>query len=63
MWPNPQFLADLVTFAEETLNGKLYFLCSGFNIPGGDHFILKVPHYSSEHTFKSCKLNFNNIKQ
>ena len=28
MWPNPQFPADLVTFAEETLNGKLYFLCS-----------------------------------
>ena len=28
MWPNPQFPADLVTFTEETLNGKLHFLCS-----------------------------------
>ena len=28
MWLNPQFSADLVTFIEETLNGKLDFLCS-----------------------------------
>ena len=28
MWPNPQFSVDLVTFTEEILNGKLYFLCS-----------------------------------
>ena len=28
MWPSPQFPADLVTFTEETLNGKLHFLCS-----------------------------------
>ena len=28
MWPNPQETADLVTFTEETVNGKLYFLCS-----------------------------------
>ena len=26
MWPNPQFPADLVTFTEEILNGKLHFL-------------------------------------
>ena len=26
MWPNPQNAADLVTFAEEILNGKLHFL-------------------------------------
>ena len=25
MLPNPQFLADLVTFTEEMLNGKLHF--------------------------------------
>ena len=25
MWQNPQFTADLVTFIEEILNGKLYF--------------------------------------
>ena len=28
MWPNPQFSAELVTFTEEILNGKLYFLYS-----------------------------------
>ena len=30
MWPNPQFPADLVTFAKEILNGKLHFLCGDF---------------------------------
>ena len=30
MWPNPHFPADLVTLAEETLNGKFHFFCSGF---------------------------------
>ena len=29
MRPNPQFPADLVTFTEEILSGKLHFLCSG----------------------------------
>ena len=33
MWPNPQFPADLVTFTEEILNGKLLFLCSERIIP------------------------------
>ena len=28
MWPNPEETADLVTFTEEILNRKLYFLCS-----------------------------------
>ena len=28
MWPKPQIPADLVTFTEEILNGKLQFLCS-----------------------------------
>ena len=28
MWPNLQFPADLVTYIEEILNGKLHFLCS-----------------------------------
>ena len=35
MRPNPQFPADLVTFTEAILNGKLqlHFLCSGNNGP------------------------------
>ena len=28
MWPDPQETADLVTFTEEILNGKLHFLYS-----------------------------------
>ena len=28
MSPNPQFPANLVTFAEKILNGKFHFLCS-----------------------------------
>ena len=28
MCPNPQYSADLVTFTEEILNGKLHFLYS-----------------------------------
>ena len=28
MWPDPQETADLVTFTEEILNGKLHFLWS-----------------------------------
>ena len=28
MWPNPQETADLVTFTEEILTGKLYFFSS-----------------------------------
>ena len=32
MWPNPQETADLVTFTEEIVNGKLQFLCSAVTI-------------------------------
>ena len=31
MWPNLQETANLVTFTEEILNGKLHFLCSEIN--------------------------------
>ena len=33
MWPDPQKTADLVTFTEEILNGKLHFLCSASYAP------------------------------
>ena len=32
MWPNPSFLADLVTFTEEILNGELLLLLSDSSI-------------------------------
>ena len=31
MWQNPQFPEDLVTFTEEMLNGKLFFLGSAIS--------------------------------
>ena len=39
MRPNSQFRADLVTFTEEILNGKLHFLCSVsfFKVFGAAH--------------------------
>ena len=40
MWPNPQFPAELVTFTEETLNGKLYFLCNVCFPDYGDIFLI-----------------------
>ena len=33
MWPNPQENAELVTFTEETFNGKLHFLGSVRALP------------------------------
>ena len=33
MWPNPYETANLVTFTEEALNGKCYFLSSEGSIP------------------------------
>ena len=34
MWPNPQFPADLLTFTEKMLNGKLHFFCSVVQFEG-----------------------------
>ena len=36
MWPNPQETADLVTFTEEILKGKVHFLCSNIEVDGYD---------------------------
>ena len=41
MWPNPQFPADLVTFTEEILNGKLPFLCSAHSQPKVELTLMK----------------------
>ena len=43
MSPNPQFPADLVTFTEEFLNGKLHFLCSELkNTSTCNHVLPKI---------------------
>ena len=40
-WPNPHFSADLVTLiTEETRNGKLHFLCSGYTLHACEKYIL-----------------------
>ena len=51
MWANPQFPADLVTFTEETLKGKLHFLCS---VPL--RFLKKELLIFSEYFFLSCSV-------
>ena len=61
MPPNPQFLADLVTFTEEILNGKLHFLCS-------DYFELywkrdyKMPVYFLNHFEISSSWHFDKMQ-
>ena len=42
MRPNPQLLADMVTFTKEFLNGKLDLLCSGRE-PTESFFHQKIP--------------------
>ena len=48
MWRNPQFSADLVTFAEEALNRKFHFLYS-----------LKSLIIDIKPWFTSCELNLH----
>ena len=52
-----KILADLVTFTEETLNGKLDFLCS-MNF-------LDYPHYSiqKQHLWASFKASKNRLRK
>ena len=53
MWPNPQETADLVTFTEEILNGKLQFLWSEHGIRhdiGRMRAITGLCSYELEHT-------------
>ena len=44
MWPNPQFPADLVTFTEEILNGKLHFLYSENTLSSNFYIVLFENH-------------------
>ena len=46
MWPNPQFPADLVTYTEEILNGKLHF----WAVTGGLVFF-KISQNSQQNVF------------
>ena len=55
MWPNPQLPADLVTFTEEILNGKLHFLCSATNYVNKGSFRL------ASHGQDNCKKYENSV--
>ena len=61
MWPNPQETADLVTFTEEILNGKLSFLCSEeVRILHGDNFGGQLTFY--EVLFVNCWYGLYKLK-
>ena len=48
MWPNPEFPADLVTFTEEILSGKIHFLCS-VNLPGPNYVFPQLIEIKSQY--------------
>ena len=68
MWPNPQFSADLVTFTEEMLSGKLHFLCGDWgyeglwilDIPGWKVYSVLLVVYRKNVTFYSEILRVDN---
>ena len=60
MWPDPQETADLVTFTEEILNGKLHFLCSGLM---SSKFEKGVPIHRRRHRRCSMKKGILKISQ
>ena len=52
MWPNPQEISYLVTFTEETFNGKIHFLCSA---PCNIHKIKKIVSQSVYFCWQNAK--------
>ena len=46
MRPNPQETTELVTFTEETLNGKLHFLCSADYISFRNTVLLLILYFT-----------------
>ena len=56
MWPNPLVTADLVTFTQETFNGKFHFLCS--TIYAQSDFALGLWHPEQKTIEFPGKMNF-----
>ena len=54
MWPNPQFLADMVTFYEEILNGKLNF-CAVCHVLGYKKNLLRIYDFYSNNETETKK--------
>ena len=73
MRPNQQETADLVTFTEETLNVKLYFLCSVLMMEASERkkfksFFFEVsyivfPHYYWLLSYLSCFSIFKKLSK
>ena len=55
MWPNAQVPSDLVTFTEEILNGKFYFLHSVTNLTDNTFKCFSMKSYQIETTEKRWK--------
>ena len=74
MWPNPEETADLVTFTEEIVNGKLHFLCSVLKKNAEKHRLqyylfgkhtLNMPIFASHWNYAVIyrkKINKNNFR-
>ena len=61
MWSNPQFSADLFTFSEEILNGKVHFLFSDFSEIQADKLMMLKPYISCKHGMNIKKWNNTNF--
>ena len=56
MWPNPQFPANLVTFTEEILNGKLHFFMQWYVEKHFHSYLVKT---SKDYLFLGSALKLN----
>ena len=66
MWPNPQVPADLVTFTEETLNGKVHSLCSASKYGNIENLWAALPSRFQWHTqliFTCSKLTIETLEK
>ena len=61
MWPNPQFSADLVKFAGETLKGKLHFRAVEFLKPSGLTVTYEIHLEASNSHLMNARPNQNKI--
>ena len=58
MWPISQETADLVTFTEEILNGKIHFLCSDISFVK-QLMVIKIYFVKTCQQFLICKNVFD----
>ena len=56
MWPNPQETADLVTFIEEILNGKLHFLSNEYTTTYDIDIFSNICRNQSSFSLKALEL-------